>query len=214
MRARRDPANPLPTMTTSHDFNSGRTTDAARGWRLRAAADVRESQALHPLCAALLTRRQPIDIPQVGGYDRVGKLQGEVERFFELRQRRWREMPQLLETFHLSIPAAHGDDRDDRHAALDRMLDGAHCPRDRFFRRNVRCTEEDKDADIDAVLREKARRRIKSREIEPFVEMCGRDGMNSLESNGDFEPARDLSSERERARADGVGVRFDGDSLE
>src|SRR6266550_4193924 len=117
-------------MTISHGFNSGRSTYAARDLRLRAAVDVRASQALHTLCAAMLTRRQPLDIPQVGGYDRVRELQGQVERFFELRQRRWREMPQPLETFHLSIPAAHGDDRDDRRAALDRMLDGTHCPSD------------------------------------------------------------------------------------
>jgi len=162
----------------------------------------------------MLTRRQPLNIPQVGGYNALRELQGEVERFLELRQRRWREMPQPLETFHLSISAAYGDDRDDRRAALDRVLDGTHCPRDRLFRGNVRCAEEDKDAEIDAVLREKTRRRIESREIEPFVEICGRDRMNCLESYGDFEPSRDLSSERECARADRVGVRLDGDSLE
>src|SRR6266699_559241 len=196
MRARTDPANPLPTMTTSHSFNSGRSTYAARDSRPRTPANVRASQALHTLCAALLTRRQPLDIPQVGGYDRVRELQGQIERFFELRQRRWREMPQPLETFHLSIPAAHGDDRDDRRALLDRMLDGTHRPRDRLFRWNVRRAEEDKDAQIDAVLREKARCRIKSCEVEPFVEICSRDGMNCLESNGEFEPARDQPSER------------------
>jgi len=162
----------------------------------------------------MLTRRQPLNIPQVGGYNGLRELQGEVERFLELRQHRWREMPQPLETFHLSIPATHGDDRDDRRATLDRILDGTHCPRDRLFRWNVRCAEEDKDAEIDAVLREKARRRIKSREIEPFIEMRCPDGMDRFESYGDFEPARDLSSERERTRADRVGMRLDGDGLE
>src|SRR6266699_651881 len=196
MRAMSDPANQLSTMTTSHDFNSGRSTYAARDSRLGAAADVRASQALDALCAAMLTSSQPLDVPQVGGYDRVRELQGQIERFFELRQRRWREMPQPLETFHLSIPAAHGDDRDDRRALLDGMLDGTHRPRDRLFRWNVRRAEEDKDALIDAVLREKARRRIKSCEVEPFVEICSRDGRNCLESNGEFEPARDQPSER------------------
>src|SRR5258706_9950751 len=102
MRARRDPANPLPTMTTSQGFNSGRSTNAAGDSRLGAAAAVRASQALHTLCAAMLTCGQPLDIPQVGGYNRVRELQGEVERFFELRQRRWREMSQPLETFNLT----------------------------------------------------------------------------------------------------------------
>jgi len=203
-------------MRSSDRFASGVDDSpiAKRGCVLRAAHGVRTSQALHTLCAAMLTRWQPLDIPQVGGYNGLRELQGEVERFFELRQRRWREMPQPLETFHLSIPAAHRDDGDDRRTALDRMLDGTHCPCYRLFRWNVRCAEEDKDAEIDAVLGEKARRRIESREIEAFVEICSRDGMNCLESYGDFEPSRDLSSERERARGDRVGVRLDGNSLE
>jgi len=78
----------------------------------------------------------------------------------------------------------------------------------------VRCAEEDEDAEIDAVLRQKSRCRIESRELEALVKLCGRDGMNRLESDSDFEPSRDLSSERECVGADGVGVLFDGDSRE
>ena len=84
MRARSDPANPLPTMTTSHDFNSGRSTDTAGDSRPHAAADVRASQAFHALCAAMLTRRQPLDIPQVGGNDDAGELQAAGERILQL----------------------------------------------------------------------------------------------------------------------------------
>src|SRR6266446_508219 len=120
-------------------------------------------------------------------------------------------MAECPKSFHLSIPPSHGDDRYYGRATLDCILDAAHCPCDRFFRRNVRCAEKDEDAEIDAVLREKARRPIESRKIEAFVEMRCRDGMDRLESNGDFEPARDLSSERERVGADGVGVRLDRD---
>jgi hypothetical protein len=36
------------------------------------------------LCAAALTRRQPLDIPQIGGNNGLRELQAEVERFFEL----------------------------------------------------------------------------------------------------------------------------------
>src|ERR1700693_851643 len=152
MRARRDPVNPLPTMTISHGFNSGRSTCAAGDSRPRTPADVRTSQALHALCAAMVTRRQPLDIPQVGGNDDAGELQAAVECIFQLQQCRRCEMAQCLESLYFSIPAAHRDDRYDGRATLDRILDSTHRPRDRLFRWNVRCAEEGEYAEIDAVV--------------------------------------------------------------
>ena len=162
----------------------------------------------------MLTCRQPLRVPKIGGYDCAREVQGKLEAFFELRQRWRREMTQSLESFHFTISATHWDNRYDRRAALDGIFDGTHRPRDRFVDGNVGCAEENEDAEIDAVLSEKVRRLIESLEIEPFVEVRGRDRMNRLESDSDFETSGDLSRERKRAGANGVGVRLDGDSRE
>src|ERR1700682_2799038 len=123
-------------------------------------------------------------------------------------------MAQRQKSFHLSIPAANGDDRYERRPALDGVLDGAHRPRDRFYVGDVWCSEQDKDAQIDSVLRKQARGRIELGEIQALVQVRGRDRMNRLEPHGDFESPTDLSSKREGLGTDSVGVRLDGDSGE
>ena len=64
------------------------------------------------------------------------------------------------------------------------------------------------------MLAEKRRSVIEPLEIEPLIEVRDRRGVNRLESDRDFQPSPDQSSELHRFRADQVGMRFDGDGSE
>ncbi len=74
--------------------------------------------------------------------------------------------------------------------------------------------EQGEDAEIHIILRQKSSCRIKSREIEAFVELLDCNGMNRLEADSDFKPSVELPRERERSGANGIRVRLDGDGSE
>src|SRR3954464_3009985 len=99
MRASSEPAKPLPMIATSHRCIAPlRRARKAVHRRPGAARHVEPTHAIDALRATLLARRETIRIPEIAGDDGGPETRTSIECGLELRQGRWRELPDRCET--------------------------------------------------------------------------------------------------------------------
>jgi hypothetical protein len=107
-----------------------RPTLIAIDTRLLLTAKIDASHSRDAFLPATARTRQPLDVPDIRGYDACAHLNAGVKRILELRERRWNEISHRLKPFHLTVAAAKRNYRDNRCSAPHRVFDGVNRPLD------------------------------------------------------------------------------------